>query len=55
MRVAYTVPTRTQLPTATGPRTVEVRRLDTLFAAGEIPPAYHIKIDCEGFEPVNRR
>jgi len=36
---------------ALGPRTVEVRRLDTLFAAGEIPPADHIKIDCEGFEP----
>jgi FkbM family methyltransferase len=36
---------------ALGPRSVEVRRLDTLFAAGEIPPADHIKIDCEGFEP----
>jgi FkbM family methyltransferase len=36
---------------ALGPRTVEVRRLDTLFAAGEIPPADYIKLDCEGFEP----
>ena len=36
---------------ALGPRSVEVHRLDTLFAAGEIPPADHIKIDCEGFEP----
>jgi FkbM family methyltransferase len=36
---------------ALGPRTVEVRRLDTLFAAGEIPAADYIKLDCEGFEP----
>jgi FkbM family methyltransferase len=36
---------------ALGPRTVEIHRLDTLFAAGEIPSADHIKIDCEGFEP----
>jgi FkbM family methyltransferase len=36
---------------ALGPRTVEVRRLDTLFAAGEIRPADYIKLDCEGFEP----
>src|SRR5262245_5552721 len=36
---------------ALGPRTVEVRRLDTLFAAGEMPPADYIKLDCEGFEP----
>jgi hypothetical protein len=32
-------------------RLVKVRRLDTLFAAGEIAPADCIKIDCEGFEP----
>jgi FkbM family methyltransferase len=32
-------------------RLVKVRRLDTLFAAGEIAPADYIKIDCEGFEP----
>jgi FkbM family methyltransferase len=36
---------------ALGPRTVEIRRLDTLFVAGEIPPADYIKLDCEGFEP----
>jgi FkbM family methyltransferase len=36
---------------ALGPRAVEIRRLDTLFAAGEIPPADQVKIDCEGFEP----
>jgi FkbM family methyltransferase len=36
---------------ALGPRTVEIRRLDSLFAAGEIPPADHVKLDCEGFEP----
>jgi FkbM family methyltransferase len=36
---------------ALGNRLVKVRRLDTLFAAGEIPPADYIKIDCEGFEP----
>ena len=36
---------------ALGPRTVEIRRLDSLFAAGEIPPADYIKLDCEGFEP----
>jgi FkbM family methyltransferase len=36
---------------ALGARTVEVRRLDTLFSAGEIPPADYIKLDCEGFEP----
>jgi FkbM family methyltransferase len=41
----------TQGGIALGPRTVEVRRLDTLFAAGEIPPADYIKLDCEGFEP----
>jgi FkbM family methyltransferase len=33
-----------------GPRTVPIRKLDTLFAAGEIPPADYIKIDTEGFE-----
>src|SRR5262249_57463149 len=32
-------------------RLVKVRRLDTLFAAGENPHADYIKIDCEGFEP----
>jgi FkbM family methyltransferase len=36
---------------ALGTRTVEVRRLDTLFAAGENPPADYIKVDCEDFEP----
>ena len=33
-----------------GPRTVEIRKLDTLFAAGEIPLADYIKINTEGFE-----
>jgi FkbM family methyltransferase len=41
----------TQGDIALGTRMVQIRRLDTLFAAGEIPPADHIKIDCEGFEP----
>ena len=36
---------------APGPRRVPIRRLDSLFAAGEIPPADYIKVDCEGFEP----
>jgi FkbM family methyltransferase len=36
---------------APGPRMVEIRRLDSLFAAGEIPAADYIKIDCEGFDP----
>jgi FkbM family methyltransferase len=36
---------------APGVRMVPIRRLDTLFAAGQIPPADHIKLDCEGFEP----
>ena len=36
---------------AVDPRMVEIRRLDSLFAAGEIPPADYIKIDCEGFDP----
>ena len=35
---------------AVGRRKVEIRRLDTLFTAGEIPPADYIKLDCEGFE-----
>ena len=34
-----------------GKRTVEIRRLDTLFAAGMLPAADYLKIDCEGFEP----
>jgi FkbM family methyltransferase len=34
-----------------GTRMVEIRRLDSLFAAGEIPAADYIKIDCEGFDP----
>jgi FkbM family methyltransferase len=34
-----------------GSRNVEIRRLDSLFAAGELPPADYIKIDCEGFDP----
>jgi FkbM family methyltransferase len=33
-----------------GPRTVAIRKLDTLFAAGEIPLADYIKMDTEGFE-----
>ena len=33
-----------------GPRTVAIRKLDTLFAAGEIPLADYIKINTEGFE-----
>jgi len=36
---------------AQGRRMVEIRRLDSLFAAGEIPAADYIKIDCEGFDP----
>jgi FkbM family methyltransferase len=36
---------------AVGTRTVEIRRLDSLFATGEIPAADYIKIDCEGFDP----
>jgi FkbM family methyltransferase len=34
-----------------GSREVEIRRLDSLFAAGELPAADYIKIDCEGFDP----
>jgi len=30
---------------------VQIRSLDSLFAAGEIPAADYIKIDCEGFDP----
>jgi FkbM family methyltransferase len=33
-----------------GPRTVQIRKLDTLFAAGEIPLADYIKINTEGFD-----
>src|SRR4051794_16550885 len=36
---------------ATGSRTVEIRKLDTLYRGGTIPWADHIKLDCEGFEP----
>jgi FkbM family methyltransferase len=32
-------------------RTVRMRRLDTFFAEGLIPPADFIKLDCEGYEP----
>jgi FkbM family methyltransferase len=35
---------------APGTRMVEIRRLDSLFATGEIPAADYIKIDCEGFD-----
>ena len=34
-----------------GSRNVEIRRLDSLFVAGEIPPADYIKVDSEGFDP----
>jgi FkbM family methyltransferase len=30
---------------------VPITRLDTLFAKGVIPPADHIKVDCEGHDP----
>src|SRR2546427_5706588 len=30
---------------------VPITRLDTLFAKGIIPPADHIKIDCDGHDP----
>ena len=36
---------------ARGARTVPIRRLDSLFAAGKLPLADYIKLDCEGFEP----
>jgi FkbM family methyltransferase len=32
-------------------RSVPITRLDTLFANGAIPPADHIKIDCDGHDP----
>jgi hypothetical protein len=31
--------------------TVPITRLDTLFAKGVIPPADHIKVDCDGHDP----
>ena len=34
-----------------GTRLVPIRRLDTLFAQGELPAADYIKIDCEGYDP----
>ena len=36
---------------AVGARLVPIRRLDTLFAQGELPAADYIKIDCEGYDP----
>ncbi len=36
---------------AVGARVVPIRRLDTLFANGELPPADYVKIDCEGHDP----
>jgi FkbM family methyltransferase len=36
------------LPSA---RRVATTRLDTLFAKGTIPPADHIKVDCDGHDP----
>jgi FkbM family methyltransferase len=36
---------------APGARVVPIRRLDTLFAAGELPAADYIKTDCESFDP----
>ncbi len=35
---------------APGKREVAISRLDTLFAAGELPPVDYLKIDTEGFE-----
>src|SRR5262249_53788481 len=32
-------------------RKVPITRLDTLFAKGVIPPADHIKVDCDGHDP----
>ena len=32
-------------------RIVPIRRLDTLYREGLLPPADYIKLDCEGFEP----
>lgn len=34
-----------------GVRRVPIARLDTLYAAGTVPKADFIKLDCEGFEP----
>ena len=34
-----------------GRRVVPVRRLDSLFGDGVVPPADYLKLDCEGFEP----
>jgi FkbM family methyltransferase len=36
---------------ALGSREVAIRKLDSLHAEKAIPPADHIKLDCEGFEP----
>jgi FkbM family methyltransferase len=36
---------------APGARVVPIRRLDTLFTAGELPAADYIKTDCESFDP----
>ncbi len=36
---------------APGRRVVPIRRLDTLFTAGELPAADYIKTDCESFDP----
>jgi FkbM family methyltransferase len=36
---------------APGVRVVPIRRLDTLFQAGELPAADYIKTDCESFDP----
>jgi FkbM family methyltransferase len=44
-------PRDTQDAGGPGARIVTVRRLDTLFAQGALPPADFIKLDCEGFEP----
>jgi FkbM family methyltransferase len=34
-----------------GVRRIPIRKLDSLFAEGAVPPADFIKLDCEGFEP----
>src|SRR5262249_50302145 len=36
---------------APGKRVVPIRRLDTLFQAGELPAADYIKTDCESLDP----
>src|SRR5262245_4256877 len=46
--------TGTQGGVALGPRTVEVRRLDALFAAGEIPPAARRRDQGLGLPPRPR-